>query len=138
MAEPLIIRVPGEPTGKGRPRMTRKGHAYTPEKTARAENLVAMCAMEQIGQPVLDGPLKVELEFRCAIPASWSQKRQLAALAGQERPTKKPDIDNAMKLACDALNGIAWRDDAQIVAASLSKGYAREPGTIIRIWQVPT
>ena len=39
--------VPGNPVGKARPRMTRSGHAYTPDKTVSYENLVKMCFIEK-------------------------------------------------------------------------------------------
>lgn len=41
--------------------------------------------------------------------------------------TKRPDLDNLCKLVGDALNGVAYRDDSQIVRASISKLYS--PGT---------
>lgn len=37
-----MFQVPGEPVGKGRPRFTRQGRAYTPAKTAKYENLVSL------------------------------------------------------------------------------------------------
>ena len=38
----LEFTVDGEPVGKGRPRFTRNGHAYTTEKTADYEQLVKL------------------------------------------------------------------------------------------------
>ncbi|OUI86592.1 RusA family crossover junction endodeoxyribonuclease [Acetobacter tropicalis] len=45
----------------------------------------------------------------------------------------RPDIDNQMKTAADALNGIAWKDDAQIVDATLSRRYGPESVTVIEV-----
>lgn len=134
MEATFTIYIPGQPVAKGRARATRQGRMYTPGKTVEAENLVAVCAMQQIGQPVLLGPITVHVEFKCLIPMSWSKKRQAQAEAGTLHPTGKPDIDNATKLAFDALNGIAWKDDAQIVSATISKRYDQAPGTTIQIW----
>ena len=39
----IKFTVPGVPVGKGRPRFTRGGHAYTPEKTAAFEEKVRLC-----------------------------------------------------------------------------------------------
>lgn len=35
-----------------------------------------------------------------------------------ERDTFKPDIDNVIKLVLDALNGVAYDDDAQVVSVT--------------------
>lgn len=43
-------------------------------------------------------------------------------------PTKKPDMDNVVKIVLDALNGFAWHDDAQVVDLSVMKVYTdQEP-----------
>ena len=47
-------------------------------------------------------------------------------LNGRIRPTKKPDTDNIIKIICDALNGLAYKDDAQIVSNSTEKRYAND------------
>ena len=41
-------------------------------------------------------------------------------------PLKKPDLDNVMKIVCDALNGIAYKDDVQIVNAKICKRWSSE------------
>lgn len=38
-------------------------------------------------------------------------------LAGEIRPTKKPDMDNVVKIIADSLNNLAYYDDTQIVEA---------------------
>ena len=58
------------------------------------------------------------------IPKSFSKKKREQALAGDIQPTKKPDLDNILKVVCDALNKVAYNDDAQCVGAILSKGYS--------------
>ena len=73
------------------------------------------------------------------LPKSWSSKPkkwQAAALAGQERPTKKPDGDNVLKAIADALNEIVYIDDAQIVDATVRKFYAAVPRTIVQITEI--
>lgn len=62
-----------------------------------------------------------------SIPSSKSKKFKQAAALGVERPTKKPDIDNIFKCVTDALSGIAYKDDKQIVAATVNKRYAEVP-----------
>lgn len=131
----LVINVPGEIRGKGRPKFSRHngGRAYTDAKTVSAENWVKACAVEQVGQPVLEGPLMLSMCITVAIPPSWSKRKQADALAGRVRPTGKPDLDNTAKMVCDALNKLVWQDDSQIVAMQMSKLYGTEPGALIEV-----
>jgi len=121
--------VPGEPKGKGRPRHTKSGHSYTPKETAMYENLVAVEYQRQ--NPGVRFPDGAMLDFRIlayyAIPKSKSRREKAAMLAGEIRPTKKPDMDNILKVVADALNQIAYRDDAQIVDTQVRKYYSDQP-----------
>lgn len=130
----LQIKVPGEPVGKGRPRFVRAtGRTYTPEKTERYENLVKLAFIKEYPDVIpLEGPLAVTMIANFSIPKSWSKKKQAIAAAGVLRPTKKPDTDNIAKIK-DALNGIAWIDDAQVVEESISKNYTEVPSLTIII-----
>ena len=126
----IRIVVDGPPVGKGRPRFVRAtGHAFTPAKTANYEAILAARGMEAMVGPgwckPLEGPLALQVTAYMPIPRSWSQKKQSAALRGELRPGK-PDLDNILK-TLDALNGIVWRDDAQIATANVSKRYDRRP-----------
>jgi len=69
--------------------------------------------------------LIVEAYF--AIPMSASRKKREGMLAGTLRPTGKPDLDNVLKVVADSLNGIAYRDDAQIAWAMVTKLYSDRP-----------
>lgn len=48
-------------------------------------------------------------------------------------PTKKPDADNIIKVILDALNGLAYQDDAQIYRVYFEKMYAEIPETKVLI-----
>jgi Holliday junction resolvase RusA-like endonuclease len=129
-----IVTIPGVMRGKQRPRMSTRGgfaRAYTPEQTVNAEAWVKQCCVDQVGAPCLLGPLEVRVSISVGIPASWSKKRRQAALDGREMPTGKPDVDNSVKLLADALNGVLWKDDAQIVSLSVRKSYAEAPLTVL-------
>lgn len=116
--------VPGQPQGKGRARSTRTGRHYTPAKTVAYESLVAVAAHQAMGgHKPLTGPLVVEIVAVFLIPPSYSKAKREAALAGQIRPTGRPDADNVLKAICDGGNGIVWRDDSQIVDARVIKRY---------------
>ncbi|GBQ14430.1 RusA family crossover junction endodeoxyribonuclease [Acetobacter cibinongensis] len=126
------IVVPGLLRAKGRPRFGN-GRTFTDAKTVQAEKHIQRHAMEQIGKPCLTGPLHVSLTISITPPPSWSRKKTADALAGHILPTSRPDIDNQMKTAADALNGIVWKDDAQIVDAILSRRYGPESATVIEV-----
>lgn len=95
-----ILVIPGNPTSKGRPRCGYRG-VYTPAKTLVAEEVIKTLWWEKYGNDPWGGPLRVTLTF----------------LEGPKQ--KSQDIDNLAKLALDALNGIAWVDDKQVMALNV-------------------
>ena len=138
--------VPGPPVAKGRPRFSvRKsqgGGAYvsvrTPDKTVIYENQVKLEYREQTGGHRFDDDcmLEIVIEAYYGIPKSDSKKKRAAMLTGDIRPTKKPDIDNVLKAVADSLNGIAYRDDSQIVRAVVDKFYDTAPRLIVTITEI--
>lgn len=122
MTERIIV-IPGKVAAKGRPRFTRAGHTYTPEKTVAYEDLVKLTYMGKYGQDKMDGPLSA-LVIHCMTPPKSASKKDTAKmLAGEIAPTKKPDLDNVAKTALDALNGIAYSDDSQVCELNVSRVY---------------
>lgn len=135
---PLEFTVPGQPQGKGRPRAgkTFGGHVrlYTPEKTVAYEGLVAYAAQAAMaGRALFAGPVALELSMFHQVPQSWSKKRQAMALVGEILPTVKCDADNCLKAVLDALNGVAWKDDVQVVCLSVAKRYDEVPRVVVRV-----
>lgn len=105
----VAVVVDGEPVPKGRPRTspaewtvvdgrrvrTRAARTYTPTRTAAAEERIGW-ALRAAGVRRADtDDLEVRVVFH---------------LAGRRRV----DVDNLVKTALDACNGIAWRDDCQV------------------------
>ncbi len=133
----IHFHIPGQPVGKGRPRIGRVAwHArmITPEKTVSYESTVALFAAQAMaGRPLLTGPVNLQMRVDFAIPASWSMKKQRAAEAGQILPAVKPDADNVAKAICDAINGVVWKDDVQVVDLTVRKRYSMVPGVAVRI-----
>lgn len=84
-----------------------------------------------------DAMLSVRIFAYLSIPKSVSKKKRTAMLEGLIRPTKKPDHDNIGKIVCDALNGIAYRDDAQIVDSLVRKFYSDKPCVLVEISDIP-
>ncbi|HBP4946776.1 TPA: RusA family crossover junction endodeoxyribonuclease [Pseudomonas aeruginosa] len=135
----MIIKfsVDGVPRGKERPRAARTGagvRMYTPKQTEDYERSIAMAAQKALaGRPLIAGPVLIELRMFHPIPRSWSKKRQAMALIGEVMPTVKCDADNCLKAVCDALNGVAWKDDTQVVNVMLAKRYAEVPRVEVKI-----
>ena len=121
--------VPGTPRGKGRPRFSRQGNkvlTYTPDTTSSYENLVRWCWKEQCGERFEKGvPIQVEIRGFFPIPQSASQKKKLA-LRGAPH-TSKCDCDNLAKSVLDALQRLAFWDDASVCDLRVSKRYDDNP-----------
>lgn len=132
----MEITVEGEPKGKGRPRFTRSGHAYTPDATRQYEHLIAVRAREAMrGLPPIVKPTAIRMTIVATfrVPVSWPKKRRTAALQGVLHHTHKPDVDNVTKAVCDALNGIVYEDDSQVVDIKVTKTYGEAPAVKIYI-----
>lgn len=129
------VVIPAKPQAKARARFGKNGAVpFTPKQTIVAEAWVRMAVVQAVGTPRLEGPIALRAEFVMPIPRSWSRAKQTAALNGALHPTGKPDWDNLAKLVSDALNGIAWADDAAVVRAEVVKRYGPEPQTIVEWW----
>ena len=111
--------------GKGRPRLTKSGHAFTDEKTRNYENLVkllAMEAMKKAGVTATDKPVKATINAFFEIPKSYTKKKVQAIINGEIKPAK-PDIDNIIKSILDGCNKIIFKDDVQIYSINATKSY---------------
>jgi Holliday junction resolvase RusA-like endonuclease len=133
----VMFNVPGKPKGKGRPRFARRGNfvkTYTDSKTADYEAQIKVAATAAMGSSEpLESPVSVYLYIRVPIPASASKKAKKAMLSGEVRPTKKPDIDNIAKSYLDALNGIVYLDDTQVISLHCTKVYSSDPGVNVMV-----
>lgn len=128
--------VDGAPQGKARPRVTRHG-TYTPEKTKEYEKAVQWSYMMQCqGAMFPDVSLMVVIDAYYPIPKSATKKKHERMQDGLIRPKVKPDLDNVAKAICDALNGEAWKDDAQIANLYVRKWYSNKPRVEVQIMTV--
>lgn len=133
----ITFIVPGNPVAKGRARsFVRNGHVahYTPQKTVSYEGLVKLMASESMaGKSLLDGAVSMQVSLHVPIPSSWPKKKQEQARNGELRPLTKPDCSNVTKAIEDAMNGIVYADDKQIVELSVSKYYSELPRAEVRV-----
>ena len=133
----LVYSVYGEPVGKGRPRFARRGNfvsTYSPQKTKTYEDEIRLMAKAAMGaSEALETPVTVAIYIRVGIPKSFTKQKRKDALANIERPTKKPDIDNIAKCFLDAMNGIVYLDDKQVVSLHITKEYAETPAVDVMV-----
>lgn len=121
--------VVGPPRGKERPRFTRSGHAYTPKTTAEYQMAVRTAYEEQVDEEPISGDKPVKIDIHAVFPILKSDSKSVREdkISGKLLPAKKPDCDNIAKIICDALNGLAYVDDKQIVECRVTKHYGEEP-----------
>ena len=120
----IEFTVPGKPVPMARPRVTMHG-TYTPKRCRDYKTSVAIAAKAAMrGKEPLTGAIIVTMCFRFSLPKSWSKAKRQKWENGKVHFLSRPDIDNLYKSVTDALIGIAYKDDSQIVAAQIIKSYA--------------
>lgn len=129
------FEIPGKITGKGRPRVnTQTAIAYTPAKTKEYEELVKQYFILKYRRiNPLEGRIKIEMKAYFGIPKNTSKKQKEDMLNNHISPTKKPDIDNIVKIILDSLNKLAFKDDNQITKLEVEKLYAEEEKVYIKV-----
>lgn len=129
------FEVPGNIVGKARPRVnTITGRAYTPTKTKDYEYLVEQYFMLKYPKfEPIKNRTKVIIKAYFAVPKSANKSQREEMLKNNISPTKKPDIDNIIKIILDAMNKFAFEDDNQITKIEVEKQYAEEEKVYIKI-----
>ena len=129
--------IKGKPKAKQSVKFTRKGIKYTPGDIKEYANWVRLCFLNSFpawsALEFKDKSLKVELNVYMAIPKGFSKKKFAKALKGELRPIVKPDCDNIAKNINDALNGLLYPDDKQIVSLTVNKFYSVTEGVNVKV-----
>lgn len=128
----------GKPMGKARPRMnTYTGRAYTPEKTLNYENLVKYIFINEFKEfKPFEGAIRAKIKAIFEVPQSYSKKKRLMLLSTLFSYTHKPDTDNIAKIVLDSLNGLAYKDDAQITKLEVEKSYGEQAKVIVELEEI--
>lgn len=105
-----------------------------PKVHAWRDRVASYAAKARVGMAVLDGPLRLEVTIRRLRPKGHYGKKGLNK-KGRETPypTTKPDTTKLLRAIEDALNGIVWRDDAQVVEQVARKVWGDQQEAEIRI-----
>ena len=131
-----LITIMGEPVTQGRPRFSTKDgyvRAYDPVKSRVYKDFIRLHVRGMKFN--LEANYQVNIRVFRGVPKSWSKKKKQAAKDGTVLPSSRPDVDNYAKSVMDALTGVVWKDDSQIIKLSISKLYG-EPRLEIEICEI--
>lgn len=138
MEDSLIsFTVYGEPIPWKRPRFNGKSKHVFEDSKVKDYKAKVIEAFEESGGKVYekDVPLRMSIRFYLSVPKSASERKK-EKLISDFFPTKRPDNDNLYKGIADALNGIAYYDDSQIVITHIHKLWSINPRAEISIGEV--
>lgn len=127
--------IPGVPVGKQRPRFSN-GRTYTPQKTRDYEQLVQWCYKNNFGAFRFSDDAAIAADIKAYLPIARSTPKSKLNKLIDSFARKKPDCDNIAKIVLDALNGIAYRDDASVVELHVSKQYSTSPRVVVSLREV--
>ena len=92
---------------------------YTPPKMQEYKHVIREKALEMFDEP-MSGPVALQLKFYIPRPQRliWKTKPMPVTMC-----SRRPDLDNYIKLIQDALNGVAYHDDSQVAYIRAAKMY---------------
>ena len=130
----IFFSVHGDPVPWARAGGGRTKAHFTKPKIRQYKHAVgweARMAMED--RPPFDVAVRLYLAVYVRIPKSFSKKKHAAAMANEIRPISRPDIDNYLKGVMDAMNGVAYLDDALVVSVEVAKHYHDSPHIDVQV-----
>jgi len=137
MKKSIHFEVEGPAKGKARARTVNKNGrvwSYTPKKTQCYENAVKQAFLEEfncLDMSLYDKDIKVFISAYYDAPKSLPKKKRQELI--NKVYLKRPDADNIAKSICDALNGLAYKDDSCISHLEVDKFYSKRSYTKVTI-----
>lgn len=131
--------IPGDPIPQGRPRAGKnrgKIVMYDPRESKEYKRYVSLIARQHAPKVLLEGALSMRMKIYRNIPKSTTKKDRALISEGIKRPITKPDNTNYAKGIEDALNGIIYKDDSQIVDLQIQKYYSDDPRVEVRVQEI--
>lgn len=118
--------------------MTQRGKFVNKQaiKYLNYKSAIRMLARIQYKGEPIDKPIEVECRFYFAPPKSYTKTKLKQISSKQMLYTKKPDVDNLFKGVTDSLNGVVYKDDSQIVKATMFKEYSDKDSIVVEIKEV--
>lgn len=129
----IVLEIFEKPIGKQRPKInTYTKRAYTPKKTRDYEETIKQTFINKYKNlEISTKKMKARITAFFEIPKSYSLKKK-RMLLGQAY-SHKPDADNIAKMILDSLNGLAYKDDAQIVVLEVQKYYGTKSKVVLEL-----
>ncbi len=141
----FTIFIPGKPRAQGRPRTRVFGQKYATIYMAKEDKAYTEAGKQLVkdsAPPFYEGAVHLEFVVWVDVPKSWTKKKKASILAGGIYPTTKPDLDNYLKMGMDIVNGLVFKDDAQVTDVVARKRFVRVghgppvPGMQIRVSRI--
>lgn len=136
----IKFTVLGEPIAQGRPRATSingRVRMYDPAKSRNYKDYVRLVASDHAPDRLIETAIGLKVTVYRSIPKKYSSKVKTEMCErGEIVPTTKPDADNYLKAIKDALNGVIWRDDSQIVDVQVRKRYSNKPRIEVEVHEL--
>jgi Holliday junction resolvase RusA-like endonuclease len=139
----FTFEIPGPCVPKGAPRAhviikngKPKARIHKDAKTEKWIKHVSTVAFAKFHpRKPWNGPvaLIIEVYRRLLVEHENSARKRSDAINGRFLPITKPDLDNYCKGIADALSGVVYIDDAQIVTLMMTKRYSLSEKTIVTV-----
>lgn len=94
-------------------------------KASAWQQTIAWTARQHYNRGLLFGPITIGATFY--LPRPKTAPRSVTA------PIRKPDLDKLTRCLCDALTGVIYHDDAQVIECYARKRFAADPYTAVVI-----
>lgn len=129
----ISFRVYGIPQTKGSTKaFFRQGMRHpvitndNPRNKGWAQTVAGAAQQHRIDGCPFKGPIVLEMVFLMPIPKSLPKRAPAFML-------KKPDVDKMTRSVKDALSGVLYIDDKQVVHTDVKKMYCEAPGVMVRL-----
>jgi Holliday junction resolvase RusA-like endonuclease len=134
----IQFNVPGMAVGKSRPKLARNSDSASAyEKMDNYESFVRMVASVKMRRwRLYDCPVSLSLSICVSPPSSWPLEKQKKAKLGRLPPTTSPSVCNIIKLYRDAMTGVVWIDDKQILGINAQKYYGSTPSVEVTVREI--
>lgn len=125
----ITIKVPGIPQPAGSKRVVKNRHsgkAHVIDACARSRDwktTVAQVASDAYSGDLLRGPISLHITFIFQRPKNHFRKNGTLAATAPTLKTTKPDLTKLVRAAEDALTGVVWYDDSQVVEIAARKTF---------------
>jgi crossover junction endodeoxyribonuclease RusA len=124
----MIFSVAGLPIPQGSLKMMNGNIVHVKDKELRAWRTDVGNTAKNCGVQVIEKNRGAIIDLMFCMPKPSSVKRSI--------PSTRPDLDKLIRAVLDALTGIAYVDDGQVVAITASKIYSNYIGVKIGIEEI--